>query len=81
MITIGIVTGRNMKHLPGLQVLKADIFNLKIGTKIYDKGSKRSGTISSIKDIGGDYIAAFILLDGDSVELQAHNFPQAVIVG
>jgi hypothetical protein len=70
-----------MKHLPGFPVLKADVFSLKIGMEVYDKVSNRTGIISDIKDVGADNIAAFILLDGDAVELEAYRLPQTVIIG
>jgi hypothetical protein len=70
-----------MTHLPGLQVIKADVFSLKIGTKVYDKKSNRNGVISDIKDVGGDNISALILLDGETEAVQAYKLPQTVIIG
>ncbi len=70
-----------MKHLPGLQVIKADVFSLEVGTKVYDKASNTMGVIESIRETRSECIEAFILLDGETEAVQAYKLPQAVIVG
>ncbi len=68
-----------MKHLPGLPVIKVSVFDLTIGTKIYDKKSNRFGIISDIRETSYENVEAYITLDG-LTEVLAFNYPQAVIV-
>ncbi len=68
-----------MKHLPGFPVIKASVFDLKIGTKVYDKKSKRNGIISDIRETSPENIEAFITLNGD-IEVKASKYPQVVII-
>lgn len=70
-----------MKHLPGLPVIKADVFNLKVGTRVFDKNSGKTGMISDIRETGYEVIEAFIQLDGETKETAAWLMPQTVIVG
>lgn len=69
------------KLLPGLRVKTLSVFDLEVGTKIYDKSTDKYGIISDIRETGYEVIDAFILLDGETTEVPVWRMPEAIIIG
>lgn len=61
--------------LPGMLLKDINVFELKIGDRVYDKASGRSGSISNIEDV------AFIRFDGGDTYISVNALPSCIYIG
>lgn len=67
--------------LPGMLLKDANVFEMSIGDRVYDKISGRSGTITDIKEVAPEWVEAFITLDNSDTEVPASNLPGCIYLG
>lgn len=61
--------------LPGMLLKDINVFELKVGDRIYDKTSGRSGSISNIEDV------VFIRFDGGDTDISLNALPHCIYIG
>lgn len=66
--------------LPGMLLNRVSVFDLKPGQKVYDKDTDKLGVISDIKETAPEYIEAFVMFEGETLETPAWKLRNCVIL-